>query len=181
MISRNCYLQSVLQQINALVDSGADVYALIHPKVVVKLIPYGLRTRKLQEPQGIEAFDGRPARPITHGIRAPLIVGNRKQDKVPMLIADTGQHDMILGRLWCADRGALIDCKNLQLIWPEPTKEEEGRIMKEEVACQITRPIPIQILRRPTVDEAHQKDAERRDTAIERAEQREQATKRVMV
>ncbi|KAJ5124626.1 Gag/polymerase/env polyprotein [Penicillium bovifimosum] len=98
-----------------------------------------------------------------------------------MLIADTGRHDMILGRLWCADRGVTIDCKNLQLAWPEPARGEEQKVMQEEVACQMTRPIPIQILKRPTEETSarHQKDADRRDTAFEKAEKLEASLERV--
>ncbi|KAJ5120518.1 Gag/polymerase/env polyprotein [Penicillium bovifimosum] len=149
--------------------------------VVPKLTPCGLRTKRLRQPQPLCAFDGRPANPITHGVRAPLIVGNRRQIDVPMLIAYTGRHDMILGRLWCADRGVTIDCKNLQLVWPEPARGEERKVMQEEVACQMTRPIPIQILRRPTEETSarHQKVADRRDTAFEKAEKFEASVERV--
>ncbi|KAJ5124628.1 uncharacterized protein N7515_008453 [Penicillium bovifimosum] len=51
--------------------------------------------------------------------------------------------------------------------------------MKEEVACQITRPIPIRILKRPEFERAHQEDADRRDAAIQQAERRERSREHV--
>jgi hypothetical protein len=125
-------------QINALVDCGANVSILIHTDVVLKLIPLGLKTRRLKSPVTLSTSDNRPSEAVTYAVRIPLIVAGKKQKRVTALITNIGRHDMILGRLWCAERDALIDCKRLRLVWPEPkTEKEEVEIMKEEVACAV--------------------------------------------
>ncbi|KAJ5129122.1 Gag/polymerase/env polyprotein [Penicillium bovifimosum] len=146
---------------------------MIHTRVVEKLGRYGLRTARVQDmgAHSIRAYDGRQSAPITHVARVPLIVDNHRQPLATMMIADIGHHNMIIGRLWLAEQDVLLDSRNSRILWPAPrTTEQKIQAIKEEVACQLTRPIPMQILRRPCVEEdlEHQRDCERRDRKFEK-------------
>jgi hypothetical protein len=42
----------------------------------------------------------------------------------PMLIADLGQHDLILGRKWFAENKIWLNPGERELVWPEDRKEQ---------------------------------------------------------
>ncbi|KAI1828762.1 hypothetical protein DTO006G1_9961 [Penicillium roqueforti] len=75
-----------------------------------------------------------------------------------MLVADLGQHDLILGRMWFAEYDVLLDCRRHRMIWPQ-----QGTLF-DEVASKLATPISTRILRRnEVINEDHQADVERRD------------------
>jgi hypothetical protein len=55
------------------------------------------------------------AQPIIDYIKLILLI-DRRQIKVLMLVIRLRGQDMILGRKWATKTGVLIDCKNRQLI-----------------------------------------------------------------
>src|SRR5450631_2258583 len=67
-------------------------------------------------------------------------------------------HDIIIGREWFGRHDVLIDYKRRNLIWPDKRQEylaaHEIALLKE-------------LLEEQTPDPEHQKDAERRDRAID--------------
>ena len=62
---------------------------------------------------------------ITDYIKLILLI-NKRQIKVLMLVIRLRGQDMILGRKWAAKTGVLIDCKNRQLIWLEDYPKDKG-------------------------------------------------------
>ncbi|KAJ5135347.1 retrovirus polyprotein [Penicillium bovifimosum] len=84
------------------------------------------------------------------------------QRQKPMLVADLGKHDMIIGRLWFAEHDVLPDCRRRRLIWPHEVS------LFEEVASKIALPTPITILKNPR-NVTHQMDADRRDKILEQS------------
>ena len=148
-------------EVSCLGDTGADGYIFVNENLVGLLASLGLRTRRLPEPCPVTGFDGGLRDPITHAVKLPLMIDGRVQIRQPMLVTELGKHDVILGKMWFAEHGVLPDCKNHRLIWPEQTS------LREEVITQASRPIPKRILRRPQPCEDHQRDADRRDKAID--------------
>lgn len=93
-----------------------------------------------------------------------LLRANRKPGNVdiPFLVVDLGRHDVILGRLWLTQHRVLADCAGRRLLWPDEVSLEDEIISKHYVS------IPRQILQRPVVLAQHQRDADRRDQAMDR-------------
>ncbi|OJD09852.1 hypothetical protein ACJ73_10055 [Blastomyces percursus] len=90
-----------------------------------------------------------------------LWVGGRRFLNVPMLLADLGSYEMILGRVWLAEKEVWLDVKNRRLVWPEE------RSPAEEIANKSQVMIPRNILKRPASNSEHQKDADRWDRSFE--------------
>ncbi|OQD77940.1 hypothetical protein PENDEC_c002G02087 [Penicillium decumbens] len=92
------------------------------------------------------------------------MIDGRMQRRLPMLIADLGKHDLILGREWFAEYKVLPDCSKRRLIWPEEQS------LQDEVASQLSTILPRTILRRPDPNSDHQRDADRRDRLFEKVD-----------
>ena len=148
--------------VSCLADTGADGYLFVNINLIGALINHwGLRTKRLPQECPVTGFDGELRQPITHVAKLTFMIDGRVQQSQPMLIADIGKHDMIMGRLWFEEHGVLVDCRNYHLFWPDQIS------LKEEVLNQFLKPIPRQILKRPKPEASHQKDMERRDALME--------------
>jgi predicted aspartyl protease len=148
--------------IKSLVDTRVNGFIFINIRLVRLLIKnLGLRIVRLSKECPITRFDGKPADPITYAVVLSMITDRRVQHRVLMLVADLGQHDMIIGRMWFEKYSVLLDCKGRRMIWPDkPT-------LFESVAYRIPTPLPISILKRKMlIDPAHQSDANRRDQLL---------------
>jgi Reverse transcriptase (RNA-dependent DNA polymerase)/RNase H-like domain found in reverse transcriptase len=151
--------------VKSLADSGAKGYVFIDTKKAIELAKfYGLHTIPLPEAYPVRGYNGKPGTPITHLIIMHLWVDGRRFLKVPMLITDLGQHDLILGQKWLAEKDIWLDSRNRKLLWPEE------RTYPEKMQSQMTIKIPTEILKRPTSNSEHQKDMERRDHLFEKHE-----------
>jgi hypothetical protein len=150
--------------IKSLADTRANRFLFININLIKQLIrKLGLRTVRLSRSCPVNGFDGKPAEPITHAVLLSITIDSRTQQQVPMLVADIGQHDMIIGRMWFEKHRVLLDYKGRRMIWPdEPT-------LFESVAAKMATPFPIRILKREDlVDPAYQADADQRDLRLER-------------
>jgi hypothetical protein len=153
--------------ISALCDTGADGSIFIDTALVALLCQQqGLRVQRLERQCPVNGFDGKPARPITHAVILSMCIEGHVHQQVPMLVADLGKHDLILGRIWLAQHDVLLDCRRRRMIWPhEPT-------LFEEVCNQVSLPTPITILKKPiptSTASTHQADADRRDKLLEQS------------
>lgn len=154
--------------VSCLADTGADGYLFVNVNLARTLIrQWGLRTRKLPHKCPVTGFDGESRQPITHAVRLTFVINGRVQQSQPILIADIGRHDVIIGRLWFERHGVLVDCRSRRLYWPNQV------LLKEEVLNQLTRLVPRQILKRPQIELKQQQDADRRDALIEKEIQEE--------
>ena len=86
--------------LRSLIDSGSAANTLIHANLVnrvcekLEIQPIFLAKEKL-----IRDYDGKISKKIiTHKILLNLIIGSHKKLTVPMLIADIGHHEAILGK-----------------------------------------------------------------------------------
>jgi hypothetical protein len=151
----------------ALADTGAGGYLFIDQATAIRICKrFGHGVKRLKEPLTVRGFNGSVAPAITHYIRLNLWVEGRRFRHAPMLIAPLGQHDLIIGRNWLADKDIWLDVRNQRLIWPEdravPTQEEVVQRRQMPV-------VPTRILKRSEkIDPSHQADADRRDRKLER-------------
>lgn len=75
-------------------------------------------TQQLKTAAGTKGFNGRPGSPITHIIVLHLVINGRRFLNQPFLILDLGQHDIIVGRRWLAEKDVWMDVRNRRLVWP---------------------------------------------------------------
>jgi hypothetical protein len=130
-----------------LVDSGAHAFALINVDLAVKLAKrFNIPTEPLNGDYRVTGFDGKNTTQLSHAIMLDIIVDGRHQGKVPFLIVPIGQHDMILGALWCAQNNVLIDCRHRMLVWPQPLS------LEDEVKSKLGLTIPRDALDRPQIN-----------------------------
>ena len=148
--------------IKSLVDSGANGYVFIDTRVACDSArTLGLKLKRLDQPCEMIGVSGKRGSPITHAIVMHLWVNGRRLLNVPMLLADLGGYEMILGRVWLAENEIWLDVKNRRLIWPKE------RSQMEEIAVKSQIMIPRSILKRPVGKPEHQEDADRRDRLLE--------------
>ncbi len=146
--------------VNALLDSGANGEAFIHPRSLpILLNRLHLEPRYLLNPLQLRGYNGTNTEAVQEYYEADLLVDGRR---IPsrLLVCNTGRHDIILGRSWFAKANVLIDCKNRCLHWPVDQPYEaihRLRIPRNEMFTSLDHP-------------DHQADADRRDAQLEALE-----------
>ena len=112
-ISRNGYSIAL----KALVDTGANGLLFINTPCAMEAIRFFNTTVvPLKKQCPVLGFDGKAGRPITQVIILHFLVDGRRQLNVPMLIADLGQHNLIVGRKWLEKHDVWLDSANRCLI-----------------------------------------------------------------
>ncbi|OJD21031.1 hypothetical protein ACJ73_07629 [Blastomyces percursus] len=148
--------------IKSLVDSGANGYIFIDTRLACDSAKtLGLKLKRLDQPCEMIGVSGKRGSPITHAIVMHLWVNGRRFLNVPMLLADLGGYEMILGRVWLAENEIWLDVKNRRLVWPKE------RSQMEEIAVKSQIMIPRSILKKSASKPEHQEDADRRDRLLE--------------
>jgi hypothetical protein len=155
----------------ALADSGANGFLFIDTKCAHDLSKYlNLEYEILKTPCPVKGYDGKPGTPVTKVVYLHLSIDGHRQQRVPMLVLDLGNHDLILGRKWFETFDILLDVRRRRLIWPEdrPTVEPGP---KELITDRNTlRPQPVQPY--------HQEDVARRAELFRKEEVRREGGKR---
>lgn len=143
-----------------LIDTGANGQVFIDTNLAIDLAKaFGRKVYKLPFTCGTRTFDGKAGPQLTHVILLHLWLDGRRFLNTPMILADLGQHQLIIGRKWLAERDVWLDVKNRALLWPaEPSDFEK--------ALPAPKLVPRSILQRPEPNPLHQEDAERRDRAL---------------
>src|ERR1700684_2547323 len=87
----------------ALVDTGANAYALINRKHIRSLTKVlRMPVHKLTKSIPLRGFDGQPSEAIRQIIEVDLSLFQHVQARQYLLAAELGYHDLILGRKWLA-------------------------------------------------------------------------------
>jgi len=116
-----------------LMDTGANGYAFLDIFLAEKLARhFQTHVIPLEQPCAVKGYDGKTAAPITHLIRLTLKIQGRVQQHLPFLIVELGKHDVILGRMWMAEHGVLIDCRHHRLLWPEEVSLKDELLSKQD-------------------------------------------------
>ncbi len=115
---------------------------------------------RLKNPIPLHGYDGKASQ-ATHVIILHLRIDGRRQQNVPMVIVDLGQHDLILGRKWFALHDIWLDVKNQRLIWPD------GRSPEDRVKLNHELVVKKKDLMKPSPNSLYQKDADRRNQAMD--------------
>jgi len=120
LINASLTSQNKSFSLRPLVDSGSAAYTLIHTKLADKVCKeLGLQPIPLSKEKLIRGYDGKLSKKaITHKILPNLTIGNYKEPTVPMLIADLGHHEVILGKPWINKNGILLDMRHDTIVFP---------------------------------------------------------------
>jgi len=111
-------------ELKVLVNSGANGSVFINTSCARDVAKYfQTSVVPLNSDCRIWGYDGQTEEQITHAIILHLAVDGCRQADVPMLIANLGHHDMILGRKWCEEQDVWLDVRNRCLIWPDQHPE----------------------------------------------------------
>jgi len=103
--------------LKALVNSGANGFIFINTLVAINAAKFFQTTVvPLNSNCHICGYDGKTEEWITHAIILHLAVDGCCQANVPMLIANLGQHDMILGQKWCEKHNIWLNVHNRCLV-----------------------------------------------------------------
>jgi len=109
--------------VSALLDSGCDAFALMHPRLVEKL---GLNRIPLSNPLLVQLVNGTQASEMAY-FRTPsiktLIAGRLWEAKIWFIIWDIGDKDIIIGHPWLLKYNPDIDWKR-KLLTPRSTVVE---------------------------------------------------------
>ena len=107
-------------QVQALIDSGANGYALIQDTLLSKLSSF-LKPciYKLPTIIRVNGYNGQPGTPITHYCHLNLSIDGRVQSYTPFLITSLGAYGIMLGRKWLKEHRVLLDAANQRLHWPD--------------------------------------------------------------
>jgi predicted N-acyltransferase len=99
-----------------LINTKANGYAFINTKFAALATRFlNTKPQQLLILYNIRGFNSKIAQLITDYIKLILLI-NKRQIKVLILVIQLRGQDMILGRKWAIETGVLIDCKNRQLI-----------------------------------------------------------------
>jgi len=117
---------------SALLDSGCDAFAIMHPRLVKVL---GLEEIPLPNPLLIQLVNDAQA-PEMAFFRTPsiqtLIDGKLWESKIWFIIWDIGERDLILGHPWLAKHNPDIDW-NKKSLTPRPKSDEQlPRLLPQE-------------------------------------------------
>jgi len=119
----SCNLSSngkTVTQLFALPDTGANGFAFMDTRCAVTTAKFlGLPFERLKKPIAIKGYDGHRGKAVTHYLRCTLAIDNRRLVRVPFLVLDLGNHDLILGALWFAHFDVMPDLRRRRLRWPE--------------------------------------------------------------
>ena len=139
-------------QIEALIDTGATGYAFIDQNLAHTIArTMNLLFMPLRKPKPIEAFDGIDRKPITHAIHLSLTVAGRTVHSAPLLIASLGKHDVIVGKPWMNQQGAVLDMRDDSVRFPP----RDFTIPSQTDIITATRQLPARLL--PASDEKEEK------------------------
>ena len=142
-----------------LIDTGATGYAFVNKRLVHEICQLlGISPIKLSKPKLVRGYDGQLCKkPITHAIYPNLMLPGHKEYTAPFLIAELGQHAVILGKPWMNRFGVLLDMSNDSILFrdnlAQSSREETQIPLPSEPPQEEKAPLPpppkIKILPRP--------------------------------
>ena len=161
-VSFNNYATSL----NALIDTGADVYVAINRAVAKNF------RRKTDAPRQdlsrtvpIKGYDDTSSQKVRRVTWAHLTIDGRKDKWVPCLEVNMGPQ-LIIGRLWLDKHDVDVSCRHRSLRWSPTSLSHPVR----------DRDIPFSLDKaKQRINPVHQADADRRDRLLEKDEQRRRA------
>jgi predicted aspartyl protease len=149
----------------ALVDTGANSFVLVHPRHL-SILRKSLRIKQVKmKAIPIAGFDSQPKGQVDCYFKADLVLDGHRINTY-FVICDTGRHDLIIGRKLLSQAEAWVSCKKRKLQWPEGARTLD---CKRDVQVPLYMPRPSE-----EATAQHQADAERREALFEaKAVQRE--------
>lgn len=107
-------------KVKALVDTGAQSYILVNPEYAERLFSrLNLDRKSVQFPYKYSSASNHASPKICFSFNATLDLDRRRIRNVPLVISDTGHHDMIIGIRFMSQLGLMVDSKSHRFVWPK--------------------------------------------------------------
>ena len=157
-----------VSNLSVLPDTGADGFAFISRNVAIRVASYsGAQLQRLPVPVVPAGYRGKREKAITHLVCFNLTLDSRTLPRIPFLILELGNVDIILGFTWLSYFNIKVDASRRVLEWPPelPPGYDESPYVRKRI-----RPFS-EILPNPP-NKQHQEDVRRRDALIGLEDQR---------
>ena len=115
-----------------LVDCGCSGANVVINEAVVESVceQLGISPLPLPKPKPLRGYDGQLARKsITHFILLNMIVNGHWESSSSILIANLGQHDIILGKPWMNRHGVLLDMMRDKILFVPGRCQHDGNVV----------------------------------------------------
>jgi len=165
----NAFIKNVQIQMNgiglpdiALCDTGIQPYLLVS-LIVARRAKKQLQARitRLDKPIQLLDYRKQPSGRVDKKLTATLEIDGRRFPNQSFLVTETG-HDIFIGLRWMEEHGLLLDCKNRKIIWPDD--------LPALAKFSPTIELPPRCLLDGDIKPEDQRDADRRDKAMARAD-----------
>jgi predicted aspartyl protease len=154
--------------LQALADTGAHGYLFLSRSLANQLVKsLGISYQVLPYPLQVTGYDGKRTTRITHYLRLHLTIDGRRVYNAPFIVLDLGKHDCIIGVKFMRRFRLLLDPTRNRFRWP--TEYPRTSTWARDILIKY-RP---NFLR--TTDPYVQTDADRRDLAVDKDENRRRA------
>jgi hypothetical protein len=158
VINAQLHMNGIGLPIKALCDTGASARLLISPQAAEKAVKrLGASKKKLKTPIVLSDYRRQEAGRITHVLYASLEINQRRFLKQRFWITECG-HDVFIGHRWLVERDVYLHPRTKTLMWPE----DQPPLAKYSPAVILPKED------RPPIDLEAQRDANRRDRAMEK-------------
>ena len=122
--------------VSALLDTGANISALADRRMVPELQKIGFRLQKHPKIYTTGHNDEVTGEIVQYATGRVELAG--RVHPIQVLIGETGNHDLIVGRRFLAEKDALIDVRNRSIVWrsTSPARWDDG---PREALAQLAR------------------------------------------
>ena len=153
--------------LSALVDSGANGFAFMDTACANDISTFlNLKPEPLVRPIIPKGFDGQPGKAVTHMLTLHLSLDGQRQEDIPFMILDLGNHDVILGLKWMSYFNVWLKPRDKRLMWPDEPKHPTPLSFQREIL------VPRTALCHGKIQPKHQQDVYARDQAFTLEDQR---------
>ena len=115
----SCNLSSnrkTVTQLFALLNTRANRFAFIDIRCTVTIAKFlGLPFERLKKLIAIKGYDGHRGKAVTHYLRCTFAIDNRRLVRVPFLVLDLGNYNLILSALWFTYFDVMPDLRRCRL------------------------------------------------------------------
>jgi predicted aspartyl protease len=155
--------------LSALIDSGANGFVFIDTAYANNISTFlNLKPEPLIQPIIPKGFNGQPSKAVTHMLTLHLSLNGQRQEDIPFMILDLGNHDVILGLKWMSYFNVWLKPRDKRLMWPDEPKHATPPLFQREIL------VPRTTLRHGKIQPKHQQDVYARDQAFTLKDQRRQ-------
>ena len=127
-----------------LIDTGCNGYAFIHEDLVEEVChQLHIEPVAIPKPKRVRGWDGQISKKlIRFAIYPSFTLGGYRQATMPMLIANLGHNQAILGKPWMNQCGPILDMKDDTIIFPDGSRADNAPAIPSSTQLKLPPPEP---------------------------------------